>query len=63
MSISVSIFYNVPDYDDKPLFLCNDKPEKLIHECIKTILNIYLKAKSNNQIKNIQYYWVFRWIC
>jgi hypothetical protein len=36
--VSVSIFSNVPDYDDKPISLCNDKPDVLIHEFIQTIL-------------------------
>jgi hypothetical protein len=49
--VSVSIFSNVPDYDDKPIFLCNNKPHKLIDQFIKTILRISLKAKSINQIK------------
>ena len=49
--VSVSIFSNVPDYDNKPIFLCNDKPAELINEFIKTILNISLKAKSINEIK------------
>ena len=30
--VSVSIFSNVPDYDDKPIFLCNNKPNKLIDQ-------------------------------
>jgi hypothetical protein len=49
--VSVFIFSNVPDYDDKPIFLCNNKPHKLIDQFIKTILKISLKAKSIDQIK------------
>ena len=49
--VSVSIFSNVPDYDSKPIFLCNDKPDELINEFIKTFLNLSLKAKSINEIK------------
>ncbi len=49
--VSVSIFSNVPDYDDKPIFLCNDKPDVLIHDSIRTILKISFKAKSINEIK------------
>jgi len=49
--VSVSIFSNVPEYDVKPTFLCNDKPYKLIDEFITTILNISLKAESINKIK------------
>jgi hypothetical protein len=49
--VSVSIFSNVPDYDDKPIFLCSDKPSKLINKFIQTILKISLKAKSINQAK------------
>ena len=43
--------YQYPDYDNKPIFLWNDKPNKLIDEFIQTILKISLKAKSINQIK------------
>ena len=49
--VSVSIFSNVPDYDSKPIFLCNNKPAKLINNFIETILEISLKAKSLNQNK------------
>ncbi len=41
----------VPDYDDKPTFLCNDKPNILISDFIQTILKISLKAKPVNQVK------------
>jgi hypothetical protein len=49
--VSVSIFSNVPDYDNKPIFICSNKPRKLISEFIQTILQISLKAKSINQVK------------
>ena len=49
--VSVSIFSNVPEYDVKPIFLCNNKPAKLINNFIQTILEISLKAKSLNQNK------------
>ncbi len=51
MPVSVSIFSNMPDYGDKPIFLCNDKPDVLIHEFIQTILKISIKAKSINENK------------
>jgi hypothetical protein len=51
MPVSVFIFSNVPDYDDKPMFLCNDKPDVLIHELIQAFLKISLKAKSITEIK------------
>ncbi len=41
--VSVSIFSNVSDYDDKPIFLYNIKPDQLINEFIQTILRISLK--------------------
>ena len=28
--VSVSIFSNVPEYDDKPIFICDSEPKKLI---------------------------------
>jgi hypothetical protein len=49
--VSVSIFSNVPDYDEKPIFLCSEKPSKLVYKFIQTILNISLKAKAINQVK------------
>ncbi len=61
--VNVSIFSNVPGYDNKTIFLCNDKPDEVINKFIKTILNISLKAKSINQIKYKKYYCVFRCIC
>ncbi len=42
--VSVAIFSDVPDYDNKPIFSCNNKPDKLIHEFIETILKISLKS-------------------
>jgi hypothetical protein len=44
--VSVSIFSSVPEYDIKQVFLCTDKPNKLIDEFIKSILEISLKADS-----------------
>ncbi len=49
--VSVSIFSNVPDYDEKPIFVCNEKPRKRTDEFIQTILRISLRAKSNIQDK------------
>ncbi len=43
MAVSVSIFSNVPDYDDKPILLCNYKPDILINEFMQTSLQISLK--------------------
>ncbi len=28
--VSVSIFSNVPEYDIKPIFICNSEPKKII---------------------------------
>jgi hypothetical protein len=30
--VSVSLFSNVPDFANKPIFLCSDKPDELISE-------------------------------
>jgi hypothetical protein len=49
--VSVSIFSNVPEYDDKPIFLCNSEPRKLIKQFVQTILKISLKARSINEKK------------
>jgi hypothetical protein len=49
--VSVSIFSNVPDYDNKPIILCNNKPDKLIDEFIQTNLKMPLKAVFINKIK------------
>ena len=49
--VSVSIFSNVPGYDIKPIFLCNDKPEELINLFIKTLVEISMKAKKLNEGK------------
>jgi len=44
--VSVSILSNVPGYDIKPIFICNDKPEILIDEFVKTLYLISDKAKN-----------------
>ena len=49
--VSVSIFSNVPEYDNKPIFICDSNPKKLIKNFVKTILKISLKAKSINENK------------
>ena len=49
--VSVSIFFNVPGYDNKPRFICNDNPIKLISEFIKTILKISSMAEELNKNK------------
>jgi hypothetical protein len=49
--VSVSIFSNVPEYDDKPIFICDSNPKKLIRNFVETILKISLKAKSINENK------------
>jgi hypothetical protein len=49
--VSVSIFSNVPEYDDKPIFICDSNPKKLTKYCVQTILKISLKAKSINENK------------
>jgi hypothetical protein len=49
--VSVSIFSNVPEYDDKPIFICDSNPKKLIKYFVRTILKIPLKAKSINENK------------
>ncbi len=51
MPVSVSIFSNVPEYDNKPIFICDSNPKKLIKNFVKTILKISLKAKSINENK------------
>jgi hypothetical protein len=40
------------DYDDEPIFFCNDKLDVLIDEFIQTVLKISLKAKSINETIN-----------
>ena len=52
--VSVSIFSNVPNFDTKPIFICNNKPRKLISEFIRTILKISLIAQYLNNKKSIR---------
>ncbi len=52
--VSVSIFPNVPEYDDKPIFICGREPKKIIKNFVKNILKISLKAKSINENKYSQ---------
>jgi len=47
--VSVSIFSNVPEYDNKPIFICDSNPKILIKKFVKSILKISLKAKSINE--------------
>ena len=49
--VSVSLFSNVPGYENKPIFLCSDKPEVLIDEFVKSIYNISQEALKINQRK------------
>jgi len=49
--VSVSIFSNVPEYDNKPIFICDSNPKKLIKYFVQNILKISLKAKSINENK------------
>jgi hypothetical protein len=49
--VTVSMFSNVPEYDNKPIFICDSEPKKLIKNFVKTILKISLKAKSINENK------------
>jgi len=49
--VSVSIFSNVPEYDIKPIFICDSNPKKLIKYFVQNILKISLKAKSINENK------------
>ena len=49
--VSVSLFSNVPGYENKPIFLCSDKPEVLIDEFVKLIYNISQEALKINQRK------------
>ena len=51
LGVSVSIFSNVPEYDDKPIFICDSTPKNLINQFVQAILKISLKAKEINQIK------------
>jgi hypothetical protein len=45
--VNVSIFSNVPEYDDKPIFICDSNPKKLNKPFVQTILKISLRAKPN----------------
>ncbi len=47
---SVSIFSNVPEYDNKSIFICDSNPKKLISTLFKPFLKS-LKAKSINEKK------------
>jgi hypothetical protein len=49
--VSVSIFPYIPEYDDKPTFICNSNPKQLIKPFVQTILKISLKAKSIKENK------------
>ncbi len=49
--VSVSIFLNVPECDNKPIFIFDSNPKKLIKQFAQTILQISLKAKSTNESK------------
>jgi hypothetical protein len=49
LPVSIPIFSNVPEYDDKPIFICDCELRKLILRIVKTILKISLKAKSINE--------------
>jgi hypothetical protein len=53
--VSVSIFSNVPEYDNKPVFICDSENKKLIKNFVKTILKISLKAKSITENKSSYY--------
>ena len=39
--VSVSIFSNVPGYDDKPIFICDSNPKKLIKNLYKLFLKYH----------------------
>ena len=46
--VSVSIFSNVPEYDNKPIFICDSNPKKLIRNFVQNILKInIIKSKKN----------------
>ncbi len=49
--VSVSIFSNVPEYNNKPIFICDSNPKKLIKYFVQNILKISLKAKQLNENK------------
>ncbi len=49
--VSVSIFSNVPEFDNKSIFICDSNPKKLNKNFVQTILKISLKAKSINENK------------
>ena len=61
--VSVSIFSNVPEYDNKPIFICDSNPKKLIKYFVQNILKISLKAKSINENKYSHIIEFFRCIC
>jgi hypothetical protein len=63
LPVSVSIFSNVPEYDDKPIFICDSEPKKLIKNFVKTILKKSLKAKSINENKYSQIIKNFTCVC
>ena len=44
--VSVSILSNVPGYEQKPIFHCNNNPEELINDFVKTIYDISKKAET-----------------
>ncbi len=49
--VSVSIFSNVPEYDNKPIFICDSNPKTLIKYFVQNILKISLKTKKINENK------------
>ncbi len=53
MPVRVSIFSNVLEYDNKPIFICDSNPETLIKQFVQTFTKISLKAKSINENNTI----------
>ncbi len=51
MPVSVSVFSNVQEYDNKPFCICDSNPKKRIQQSVQTILKISFKAKLINEIK------------
>ncbi len=53
--VSVSVFSNVPGYDNKPIFICDNDPDQLINNLLKQLMKWnFIKGKTNHW-KKIQH--------
>ncbi len=50
MPVSVPILSNVPEYDEKTIFICDSEPKKLIKLFVKTTIKISLKKSMKTNI-------------